>query len=124
MPARPTMAITRCDFAAGSRWSKSMANGENLRPQSMHGTFRSSRSTRACSRQRLRRPFERLREVHPEIPIVLTAPGMEFDWVETSGLHSVVPLVDAPTAATLQEAVGKALASVGKDPVGRGTLAG
>ena len=39
--------------------------------------------------------IEGLREMHPEIPIVLTAPGMELDWVETEGIHKVVPLVGA-----------------------------
>lgn len=68
--------------------------------------------------------IERLRELHPDIPIVLTAPGMEFDWVETSGLHAVVPLVGAPSAASLQEAVVRALASVGKGPDGKPALAG
>jgi DNA-binding NtrC family response regulator len=57
--------------------------------------------------------IERLRELHPDIPIVLTAPGMEFDWVETSGVHRVVPLEGAPTAARLNAAVAQALESVG-----------
>jgi DNA-binding NtrC family response regulator len=58
--------------------------------------------------------IERLRELHPDIPIVLTAPGLEFDWVETAGLHAVVPLSGAPSAATLREAVDRALVSVGR----------
>jgi DNA-binding response OmpR family regulator len=56
--------------------------------------------------------IEELREQHPEIPVVLTAPGIELDWVETSGVHAVVPLVGLPTGARLQAAVEKALASV------------
>ncbi len=54
--------------------------------------------------------IEGLRELHPTVPIVLTAPGMEFDWVETSGVHAVVPLVGVPTAERLLEAVDRALA--------------
>ena len=54
--------------------------------------------------------IEGLREMHPEIPIVLTAPGMELDWVETEGLHKVVPLVGVPTAERLDAAIKEALA--------------
>ena len=60
--------------------------------------------------------IERLRELHPEIPIVLTAPGVEFDWVETDGVHGVVALEGALSAAMLRKAVVKALESVGKTP--------
>jgi hypothetical protein len=54
--------------------------------------------------------IEGLREMHPEIPIVLTAPGMELDWVETEGIHRVVPLVGVPTAERLDAAIKAALA--------------
>ncbi len=55
--------------------------------------------------------IERLREMHPETPIVLTAPGMELDWVETEGAHKVVPLVGPPTAEKLDAAIKEALRS-------------
>jgi hypothetical protein len=58
--------------------------------------------------------IEQLRATHPGIPIVLTAPGMEFDWVQESGIHGVVALEGAPSAALLRAAVNQALASVGK----------
>jgi DNA-binding NtrC family response regulator len=54
--------------------------------------------------------IEALRDMHPEIPIVLTAPGMELDWVETEGVHKVVPLVGPPTAERLDAAIKEALA--------------
>jgi hypothetical protein len=54
--------------------------------------------------------IESLREMHPEIPIVLTAPGMELDWVEVEGAHKVVPLVGIPTAEKLDAAIKEALA--------------
>lgn len=57
--------------------------------------------------------IEGLRELHPEIPIVLTAPGMEFSWVETTGIHRVVPVEGALTAARLRDAVARALETVG-----------
>jgi hypothetical protein len=53
--------------------------------------------------------IQRLREMHPDKPIVLTAPGMELDWVETEGLHRVVPLVGTPTGARLDAAIREAL---------------
>ena len=56
--------------------------------------------------------IELLRELHPSIPIVLTGPGLEFDWVEIVGEHKVVPLVGTPSAARLTGAVEAALASV------------
>jgi DNA-binding NtrC family response regulator len=54
--------------------------------------------------------IEGLREMHPEIPIILTAPGMELDWVETEGVHKVIPLVGVPTAERLDAAIKEALA--------------
>jgi len=58
-----------------------------------------------------RRLIEGLRELYPDIPVVLTAPGMELDWVETSGPHRVVPLVGSPTTARLGDAIDQALAA-------------
>lgn len=55
--------------------------------------------------------IEGLREIYPDVPVVLTAPGMELDWVETSGVHRVVPLVGPPTGARLREAIEQALAN-------------
>ncbi len=56
-----------------------------------------------------RRLVEGLREIYPDIPVVLTSPGFEFDWVETTGPHRVVPLVGAPTTATLTAAIEQAI---------------
>ena len=36
--------------------------------------------------------IELLRELHPQTPLVLTSPGLEFDWVQTTGMHAVVPV--------------------------------
>lgn len=54
--------------------------------------------------------IEGLRDLYPDTPVVLAAPGMELDWVEVSGPHRVVPLVGAPTTARLKEAIEQALA--------------
>ena len=53
--------------------------------------------------------IESLREMHPETPIVLTAPGIELDWVETEGPHKIIPLVGPPTAEKLDAAIKEAL---------------
>ena len=55
-----------------------------------------------------------LREMHPDIPLVLSAPGMELDWVETEGPHKVVPLVGPPTAEKLDAAIKEAIGQSGR----------
>ena len=54
--------------------------------------------------------IENLRDLHPDIPVVLTASGMELDWVETAGRHGITPLVGSPTGARLDEAIQQAIA--------------
>jgi hypothetical protein len=56
--------------------------------------------------------IERLRETHPGIPIVVTSPGISFDWIEAQGINGVVSLEGAPSAALLRAAVMQALAQV------------
>ena len=55
--------------------------------------------------------IEQLRDLHPEIPIVLGAPGMELSWVETKGIHRVTPLIGRANGTQLASAVEAALAS-------------
>ena len=64
--------------------------------------------------------IENLRELHPEIPIVLTAPGIELDWVETEGVHKVFPLVGPPTAERLHAVIAEALGEASKAAVAIG----
>jgi DNA-binding NtrC family response regulator len=54
----------------------------------------------------------RLRELHPTIPIVLTAPGIELNWEETRDAAGVVSIAGALTAATLANAVERAIESI------------
>lgn len=68
-----------------------------------------------------RQLIEGLRELHPTVPIVLTAPSMELSWVETSGLHGVTPLVGRPTGASLAQAIQTALAAPKGAMVGAAT---
>jgi hypothetical protein len=56
------------------------------------------------------RLIENLRDLHPELPIVLTASGIEPDWIELAGPHGITPLVGAPTGERLAEAIEEALA--------------
>ena len=51
-----------------------------------------------------------LRRMYPDTPVVLTAPGMELDWVEVEGDRKIVPLVGVPTAERLDAAIKEALA--------------
>ena len=53
--------------------------------------------------------IEGLREHHPGVPIVLSATGIEPDWVDTEGVHSVTPLVGSPMGERLASAVEEAL---------------
>lgn len=56
-----------------------------------------------------RRLIHQLREIHPDKPIVLTSPGPELSWIETSGVHNVTSVVGQPTGARLHEAIQAAL---------------
>ena len=53
--------------------------------------------------------IEGIRAAHPDVPIVLSATGMEPGWIETSGTNQVTPLVGAPVGARLAAAIEAAL---------------
>jgi hypothetical protein len=55
------------------------------------------------------RLIEGLREIHPDIPVVLCATGMEPEWIDTAGIHQVTPLVGDATGARLADAIERAL---------------
>ena len=54
---------------------------------------------------------EGLRAIHPEVPVVLSAPGIEPDWIELVGPHRITPLVGDPTGPRLAAAVDQAFLS-------------
>jgi DNA-binding response OmpR family regulator len=62
-----------------------------------------------------------LRDLYPHTPVVLTAPGMELDWVEIEGPHRVVPLVGPPTSPRLIDALEQAFA-MERQPIPATTL--
>jgi hypothetical protein len=51
-----------------------------------------------------------LRDLHPNVPVVVTTPGLELDWMEASGPHRIVALTGQPTGARLHDAIQEALA--------------
>jgi DNA-binding response OmpR family regulator len=58
-----------------------------------------------------RQLIEQLRELHPQVPIVLSAPGLELSWVETKGRHRITPLIGRANGVQLAAVVQAALAS-------------
>lgn len=55
------------------------------------------------------RLIEGLREIHPDVPVVLTATSFEPDWIDLAGRHRITPLVGAPTGERLAEAIERAI---------------
>ena len=53
--------------------------------------------------------IENIRELHPDTPVVLTSQGLELEWEQESGTHSVTSLQGQPTGARLHEAIQGAL---------------
>ena len=60
--------------------------------------------------------IEGLRAFHPDVPIVLSAPGIEPLWINVSGPLGVTPLVGDPTGDRLVAAIETALASRAAGP--------
>ena len=61
-----------------------------------------------------------LREIHPDVPVVLTASGIEPDWIDLAGEHRITPLVGPPTGARLAEAIEEAVSLVADTPATTG----
>jgi hypothetical protein len=55
--------------------------------------------------------IEKIREIHPDTPVVLTSPGLALSWEADSGEHRVTSLLGQPTGARLHEAIQTALAA-------------
>ena len=53
-----------------------------------------------------------LRDLHPDVPIVLTVQGMGLDWIDDEGPHRVTTVMGQPTGARLHEAIQRATAPV------------
>jgi hypothetical protein len=57
-----------------------------------------------------------LRNMHPDVPIVLTVPGISLDWIEESGVHGVTQVLGQPTGARLHVAIQEALETKARQP--------
>jgi len=53
--------------------------------------------------------IEGLRAIHPDVPIILTASGMEPDWSDPSGPTAIHPVVGLPSGERLAAAIESAL---------------
>jgi hypothetical protein len=53
--------------------------------------------------------IENIRDLHPDTPVVLTSQGLELEWEQETGSHSVTTLQGQPTGARLHEAIQGAL---------------
>jgi hypothetical protein len=52
-----------------------------------------------------------LRGHHPDVPIVVTASGIEPDWIELTGPLAITPLVGAPNGDRLAATIDRAVES-------------
>jgi hypothetical protein len=50
-----------------------------------------------------------LREFHPDVPIVVTATGIEPNWIELTGPLAITPLVGEPSGVRLALAIDHAV---------------
>ena len=55
--------------------------------------------------------IEGLRALHPDVPIVLSASGMEPDWIDIVGPMRITPLVGLPSGERLANAIEASLAA-------------
>ncbi len=62
--------------------------------------------------------IEKIRDIHPDTPMVLTSPGLGLSWEEFAGPHSVTELLGQPTGARLHEAIQTALATAPRPVTG------
>ena len=54
-----------------------------------------------------------MRELYPDLPMVLVSNSFEPEWVQTAGAHRVTPLVGDPTGDRLAAAIEEAIALAG-----------
>jgi DNA-binding NtrC family response regulator len=55
--------------------------------------------------------IEGIREHHPEVPIVVTASGIEPNWIELTGPLAITPLVGIPSGDRLAATIDRAVAT-------------
>jgi len=62
--------------------------------------------------------IEGLRRLHPDVPIVLSASGMEPEWIATAGSNRITPLVGSPSGERLANAIEASLAAAAQEDRG------
>ncbi len=55
------------------------------------------------------RLIEGIRAAHPDVPVVLSATGIEPGWIELTGTNQITPLVGSPVGQRLADAIEVAL---------------
>ncbi len=103
--------VTQCDGPIGAIHGCPVLNGRTceLAEQAdvlVYDAFASGEPDGA------RRLIEGLREIHPDVPVVLLASGVEPEWAETAGSHRITPLVGQPTGERLATAIEEAVGGV------------
>ncbi len=100
--------VTQCDGPIGAVHGCPVLNGHAcaLAAQADVLVYDAFASGEPEGAQRL---IEGLREIHPDVPVVLLASGLEPDWIETAGAHRITPLVGQPTGERLAGAIEKAV---------------
>jgi hypothetical protein len=66
--------------------------------------------------------IEGLRKLHPDVPIVLSASGMEPEWIATTGSTRITPLVGLPSGERLANAIEASLVTAADRDRGSVTL--
>ena len=66
--------------------------------------------------------IEGLRTLHPDVPVVLSASGIEPDWIATAGSTRITPLVGSPTGERLANAIESSLVTAAERDRGSVTL--
>jgi hypothetical protein len=57
-----------------------------------------------------------MRDLYPDLPMVLVSNSFEPEWVQTAGAHRVTPLVGHPTGDRLATAIEAAIALARSGP--------
>lgn len=66
--------------------------------------------------------IEGLRHLHPDVPVVLSASGMEPEWIATAGSNRITPLVGSPSGQRLADAIEASLLAAAQEERGSVTL--
>lgn len=66
--------------------------------------------------------IEGLRRLHPDVPLVLSASGIEPEWIDTVGPNRITPLVGRPSGERLAHAIEISLDAIASEENGSATI--